>query len=907
MIQYKLRLYIMKLSLKNMMLMEMRGGKQKQTAYDMMKTVDLVFEKLLELEHEGNKVTTYELATVLDLKRNLVSHYLNQLVEEGRLGKSGSKPVYYFSIQKEEVGLPQEQEMYPFTTMIGYHGSLKGVVENCKAVVNYPVNGLPILLTGSTGVGKSYLAELIYEYAKQQGIIESQAPFIKLNCADYADNKELLSTMLFGHTKNAFTGAESDTEGLINKANKGFLFLDEVHRLSNEGQEKLFQVLDKGEYRKIGDAGKNQVAKVRFIFATSEDPEKVLIRTLRRRIPIITKIPDLKERPTIEKYELITSFYRNESRIFKRPIQLDSHVMNYLLSSHFSGNIGEVANLVKSSCAKAFTGNKNSGILHVDMNALKLNIYETTNGYKEYIKNNIVIDGEKDVEEVSFVDYDHADTFWHFYEMVKQHTNDLSALKKDLYDLYDKSDLKEHELVMNHLLKDMIEIVVEYIKNTYGVNLGMNAPVIVYNLIYSYNLDIYQDRDEEIQELLNTLQQQHAKLYALSDMLISRIEINCGIKVNLPTKLLLCVYILAVNIEDELPFNALLMAHGNSTATSISSVVNRMLESYVFEACDIPFDISYDTFLQITNDYLKKIDKSKPTIILADMGSVSNIYQRLANDLENELLMVNNVSTGVALEIGNRIRNRQQLNVIAESIEESCQIEYKYVSSKKKKKVIVIVCVSGLGAAEVIKEVICEFTDEDVMLITSDYMSIISEGTQHPLFSSYDIQCVVSTNEIRGLDVDCINISEVITNNSKDHTLFINKVLGKKHKNNIDEAKDRIIKTFTLENLVDRLVFLKPEIVIEDVEKIVFDIEVSMKTVYESNVRMMLYLHLAVLIERAILKNCEEDCYKDEQWIQAHNDDICIIKDSFKQVEQKYNIEIPLAEIIYILEVITSV
>ncbi len=66
------------------------------------------------------------------------------------------------------------------------------------------------------------------------------------NCAEYANNPELLTSKLFGHAKGAFTGADRAVSGLIETSNGGVLFIDEVHRLPPEGQEKLFHFMDNG-------------------------------------------------------------------------------------------------------------------------------------------------------------------------------------------------------------------------------------------------------------------------------------------------------------------------------------------------------------------------------------------------------------------------------------------------------------------------------------------------------------------------------------------------------------------------------------------------------------------------------------------------------------------------------------
>lgn len=95
-----------------------------------------------------------------------------------------------------------------FSGLIGCNGSMEQVIEKCKAAVNYPVNGLTMIICGASGVGKSYLASLIHQYAMEVGVIEKNAPFVVLNCADYANNSELLSSVLFGHVKGAFTGCK---------------------------------------------------------------------------------------------------------------------------------------------------------------------------------------------------------------------------------------------------------------------------------------------------------------------------------------------------------------------------------------------------------------------------------------------------------------------------------------------------------------------------------------------------------------------------------------------------------------------------------------------------------------------------------------------------------------------------
>lgn len=178
-----------------------------------------------------------------------------------------------------------------FSGIIGSQRSLSMQVEQAKAAAMYPPIGLHTLIVGETGVGKSILAEAMYKFMVNNKDSET-IPFVELNCADYAENPQLLTAQLFGYKKGAFTGAESNREGLIDQANQGILFLDEVHRMPPDGQEMLFQLIDKGVYRRLGDRDLRK-AQVMIIAATTEDIETSLLNTFRRRIPMVITVPPL--------------------------------------------------------------------------------------------------------------------------------------------------------------------------------------------------------------------------------------------------------------------------------------------------------------------------------------------------------------------------------------------------------------------------------------------------------------------------------------------------------------------------------------------------------------------------------------------------------------------------------------
>ncbi len=115
---------------------------------------------------------------------------------------------------------------------------------------------------------------------------------------------------IFGVEQGAYTGAESSRKGLLEIANGGILFLDEIHRLPAEGQEMLFTFIDKGTFKRLGDATKERESKVLIICATTENPTSTLLDTFNRRIPMKIEIPSLRDRTMIERIELIKKFFQ---------------------------------------------------------------------------------------------------------------------------------------------------------------------------------------------------------------------------------------------------------------------------------------------------------------------------------------------------------------------------------------------------------------------------------------------------------------------------------------------------------------------------------------------------------------------------------------------------------------------
>ncbi len=206
----------------------------------------------------------------------------------------------------------------------------------------------PVLIQGPSGVGKRRAAEMLHAMTSAPG--DSDAPFVELGCAAFADN--LVESELFGHEKGAFRDARNSRRGLIEIAAGGTLFLDEVVALPQRSQASLVQFLDRGRFRRLG--GPREIAvDLRIVAATKQDIDAAvadgrLRADLYHRLTVfMIRIPPLSSRPQ-DVLELARSFVAFFAvRVKKRPLELSDRALDVLLAYDYPGNVRELRNIVE--------------------------------------------------------------------------------------------------------------------------------------------------------------------------------------------------------------------------------------------------------------------------------------------------------------------------------------------------------------------------------------------------------------------------------------------------------------------------------------------------------------------------------------------------------------------------------
>ncbi len=156
--------------------------------------------------------------------------------------------------------LKQIYERYPEGIVMPQEARriLQGMAKNAET---------PLVLTGETGTGKEQAAKLVHIFRTSA---EGNVPFVAVNCATI--ERDLATSLLFGHKKGSFSGAADTTNGYVGEANGGILFLDEIHHLDMKCQQKLLRVLNDGTYERLGDT-KTLTSKFQLITASTKSLE----------------------------------------------------------------------------------------------------------------------------------------------------------------------------------------------------------------------------------------------------------------------------------------------------------------------------------------------------------------------------------------------------------------------------------------------------------------------------------------------------------------------------------------------------------------------------------------------------------------------------------------------------------
>jgi two-component system NtrC family response regulator len=254
---------------------------------------------------------------------------------------------------------------FGFDRIIGTSPAITAAIKLAQRVA---ATDTTVLILGETGTGKEVFAEAIH-----QGSPRNAKPFVAINCSAFT--KELLESELFGHKAGAFTGAVKDKKGLLEEANGGTIFLDEIGELDHDLQAKLLRVLESQQFIKIGDTKTTKVS-VRILAATNRNLQDEVAKDHFRsdlfyRLSVFqVTLPSLRDRK--KDIALLVKMFMNyfAAKVNKQITGYTPDFLEKLEAYNWPGNVRELKNIIERAVILSDNGELDSSLLPYEFDAI---------------------------------------------------------------------------------------------------------------------------------------------------------------------------------------------------------------------------------------------------------------------------------------------------------------------------------------------------------------------------------------------------------------------------------------------------------------------------------------------------------------------------------------------------------
>lgn len=877
--------------------------------------------KVLEIKKQG--LTAAEIGEELSIDRTNASRYLNELFKENKITKTDGRPVVYTAKAKDAAVHVDHSSEVKFDNLVGTNDSLKVIIQQAKAAILYPPHGLHTIIFGKTGTGKSLFAECMYQFAVDSGTLASDAPFVSFNCADYAQNPQLLFGHIFGVKKGAFTGATEDRTGLMAKADGGILFLDEIHRLPPEGQEMLFTFIDKGIYRPLGESGEVSTATVQIIGATTENSEKFLT-TFNRRIPMSITLPTLDSRSLDERFEIISLFITQEANRLNQRIDVEREAILAFMLYDAEGNIGQVKRDLKLVCAKAFlhyrTHNEESLTIHkkdlnlqVQKGLLKIKevperldqFVDSKSNYLSFepgsnevvwsrdparnmqvyneIEEKVSSLADNDLESVDLENLIFRDVNGYFQNYVEELTQ--SPVHKEL--------IPENIWRLTNKLYDIAQ---EQLERTYS-----EKARFAFALHLQSTIERVKEGHIIVHPDLNNIRKNLRKEFQVAIDLSAIIEEENNIEIPFDEIGFISMF-LSINVGDketmqENPVEIVVLMHGSSTASSMLETAQELLGTENGVAMNMPLTMEVQTMYDHLRSYVvqHRARLTNGMLLLTDMGSLNSFGNMIVEETGIRTKAITMSSTMIVLEAIRMANVGRSLEDIYQNIQMSFEsiVREQFHSSpqnrKNVKKAVVVTCFTGEGVAARLYQRILPVIDQSKVEIIQMQFLEREAFKKHidSLMEDYEIKAIAGTVDVEYQNIPFFSAYDIFD----DEKLNMFKRIAD------DEVPvEKIVQS--LSGAITTVDSLQKLIVM--VQKTVHQIQTDLRLIVEPGVDAGIVIHLAFLIDSILKKDPPREFSNLNEYVKSHRLETDIIRTNVMNLEKTYRITIPESEIAHL-------
>lgn len=891
------------------------------------RTKDRVYELICDytVKFAMSKTLTGDAASIAEqiyVSRSLVSLYLNELFKEGVLIKINSRPVYFldkktlsktFQIYINESTFDYVEDLIDlidikllnkgsFIKAIGHDGSLNYCIHQMQSAVRYPNNGLPILLLGNAGSGKTFLAGLLAQFCVDEGLIQSNR--IAVYAPGKADGIAILDK-LFG-----WYGTDHKWHsGLIEQYEGGLLILRNVQKYDESGLSALISYFKNGYYT-VNAKGERRSPQVRMILTCR--PDAIAENWLAKELPIVCRIPDFHERPISEREAIIVDCLLQEQRIIQKKIAVSKKVFNCLSDHVYQSNFKEIQAVVKSLCATSYKAD--ADMLCIQSHHLPNTILNDELYNLEYYDDSSIQIDELNVEYPKNSIFVYFDLLLSIYDRLlqgnfksdDQFMNECRDRMNDYYDYlaYDRnlenSRIRTFEHVVKQLANDFL--------SRYQIFLSGSCVYVLSKVIYHLScnngsLQAWQKQNlDRIMALKAYLKKKYQNSYYYAALFADRIRSMLDISFDLVNEMFVFFNIYFNNAQlDEIKYTCLIMAHGYSTASSIADAVNRMVEIRVFNGIDMSVDMTFDEAVLQVRQYLKRIGGDKDIIILIDMGSLETLDRSHLDVSGASIGIIDNVNIQLALDVAMKVKQGCELEEIIRACSKQNICRYKLQLASQKKKAIVFTDEAGEAATQRVVNLLKESLPKTVgiAIVTCSYENLLRKKNDASVFTSYQVLLLVGLSAVRDLNVAFISLEDIIA--FSDFDPFTKLFAPYMNQSEIRILNENLLKNFSLSSILDHITILNATRLYEELSDSFGLLENNYGVMIPNKEKVGLYIHFSCLIERLVLGKEEGEgmpAVDVPQW----NHFMEAFKKSFKKISDYYRVSIPDREIYYVCQ-----
>lgn len=657
--------------------------------------------------------STAELADALGMQRTNLSTLLNELVKAGKLEKLSGRPVLYRPAA--EPGKTRRDDSC-FRRLIGWDGSLRYMVQLAKAAILYPENSLRTLILGPTGSGKSYFASLMAEFARENGIIAQDAPFVKFNCRHYEGREAEQEQLLFG--------SGNTSESIFRMARGGVLFLDHIDLLAPRVRDTLLELLENERV---------EIAETIVICAADDSEHKSILDAFISKFPVHIDMPPLQARSLEERFSLVQTFFIAEALRMNKTLQVNAELLRCLLLYRCERNVKQLGADIRIGCANAYVRefNRGTGELSVYMNDFPAQVRK---GFLYYR------DARDKVESLIPQNYSYT-----FSSENMEKVYDLGALGEESETIYDVIDRKISELRARGIQEEDISTIVnadlEYdlkqMTNRLGEGNLSKESILkvvdrrVVNLTERFmqeastrleriypestfyglclHLSAMLERLDQPQRISNTrimeVVENYRDEYAFCKKFANQIEHEFDVKLPIDEVVFITLFLCDKSMYARLPNQLVILVamHGDSTATSVAGVVNSIMRCDNTYAFDLPLDKDMGQAYEELRSLVQEIDEGKGILMLYDMGSLNTMAETASRETGIAIRTMMIPSTLIALDCSRKAGSCETLDELYQSEAELYMTSYLQLSQEsvrqKSRRVIITLCQSGKGGA----------------------------------------------------------------------------------------------------------------------------------------------------------------------------------------------------------------